>query len=71
MLRGYVGGVQSLVFQAWSPTGSQAIDRVAQPIPIFGPMDQGSQPLIHVRTHPRFQVWVPTQGFRLGAQASD
>ena len=71
MLRGYVGGVQSLVFQAWSPTGSQAIDWVAQPIPGFGPMHRGSQTLIRVCTHPRFQVWAPTEVSGVGPQSAN
>ena len=31
MCRGSMGDVQSLVFQVWSSTGNQAIDRGAQP----------------------------------------
>ena len=55
----------------WSPVGSQAVDRVVWPIsagglgwlpiPRFGSVQGGSQPLIRLRAHPG--------AFRLCAQA--
>ena len=42
-----------------------------QRIPGFGPVRQGNQPLIRGHTQPRFQVWVPTWGFRCGPQTTD
>ena len=51
--------------------GSQVIEQVVWSIPGFGPVCQGIQPVIRVRTYPRFQVLAPTQSFRLGTQAAD
>ena len=72
--RGYIGVFQNQCFWLWSPAGSQAIVRVVWPIsaldfgwlmiPCFGSVGGGSQPLIRLRNHPRFQVWAPSQGFR-------
>ena len=36
-------------------------------IPSFGPMHWGSQPLIWVCTHLKFQVWAPFSGFQVWA----
>ena len=77
MCRGYVGVFQNWCFWLWSPAGSQAIDWVVWlistldfswlPIPCFGSVHGGSQPLIPVRTYPRFQVRLPSQGFGCGS----
>ena len=58
----------------WSPSGSQVVDLVVWPIwalglswlliPGFASVCRGSQPLIWLRTHPKFQVWAPSWGFR-------
>ena len=70
MCRGYVGDFQKQCFWLWSPAGSQAVDPVVWPIsalglgwlliPHFGSVHGGSQPLIPLRTHPRFQLWAPS-----------
>ena len=81
MCRGYVGVFQNWCFWVWSPAGSQAIDLVVWripalgldwlPIPHFGSVRGGSQPLIRLRKHPPevsgvgaqpgFWVCAPTQ----------
>ena len=58
----------------WWPAGSQAVDRFVWqisalglgwlPIPRFGSVRAGNQPLIRLPTHQRFQVWAPSRGFR-------
>ena len=76
----------------WWPAGSQAIDPVVWqisaldfswlPIPCFGSVHGGSQPLIRLRAHPgafclcsqaarRLSGCLPTRGFRCGPQATD
>ena len=62
MCRGYVGVFQNQCFWLWSPAGSQAIDQVVWlisaldfgwlPIPCFGSVLGGSQPLIRFLAHP-------------------
>ena len=62
MRRGYVGVFQNQCFWLWSPAGSQAVDQVVWPIstldfgwlpiPHFGSVLRGSQPLIRLRAHP-------------------
>ena len=55
------------MLQLWLPSGTKAIDGLVQLTPGFGPVGQGSQPLIRVRTpkisgagvHLGFQVWAP------------
>ena len=39
--------------------GSQAVDQVAHQSQDLGLCAQAARLLIRVRTHPRFQVWVP------------
>ena len=68
---GYVGVVQSPVLQVWSPVDIQVIDWVAWPIPCFGPVHQGSQPLIPVGTHLSFMCGCPLRVSDVGAQATD
>ena len=48
-----------LVLQVWSPAGSQAVGRVAYLYLALGLCNWAVEPLIMVRTHPRFQVWAP------------
>ena len=76
----------------WSPAGSQAVDWYVWqiwalglgwlPIPHFGSVHGGSQPLIRFRAHPgafclcsqaagRLSGHAPTRGFRCGSQATD
>ena len=92
MRRGYLGVFQNQCFWLWSPAGSQAVDRVLWPfstldfgwlpIPCFGSVCWGSQPLIWLRAHPgafclcsqaagRLSGRPPTRGFRCGPQATD
>ena len=72
MRRGYVGGVQSPVLQAWLPAGSQAVDQGAYP-----PRASGVAPRLLIRVctdlgalglcaQAAWQLfWVPTNlGFR-------
>ena len=91
MYRGYVGVFQNQCFWLWSPAGSQAVDRVVWPIsaldfdwlpiPCFGSVCGGSQPLIQLRAHPGafclcaqaagcLSGHPPTQGFRCGPQVT-
>ena len=81
-----------MCFWVWSPAGSQAVDWVVWPIsalglgwlpiPRFGSVPRGSQPLIQLRAHPGafclcaqaagcLSGHPPTQGFRCGPQATD
>ena len=90
--RGYIGVFQNQCFWLWSPAGSQAVDQVVWlisaldfgclPIPCFGSVRGGSQPLIWLRAHPgafclcsqaagRLSGRSPTGGFRCGPQATD
>ena len=92
MRRGYVGVFQNLCVSQWSPASSQAIDWVLWqisvlslgwlPIPHFGSVCSGNQPLIRLRAHPgafclcsqaarRLSGCLPTRGFRCGPQATD
>ena len=74
MCRGLVSVFQNRCFWVWLPTGSQALDQVLWwilalglgwlLIPCFGSVSWGSQPLIRLRSHPRFQLWAPIRGFR-------
>ena len=70
MHRGYVGVFHNCCFWVWSPAGSQAVDRgvcgqsplwawVGWRSPALGLCAGVRQPLIRLRTHPRFQVWAP------------
>ena len=62
----------------WLPVGSQVVDPVFWQIsalglgwlsiPRFGSVHRGSQPLIPLRNHPRFQLWAPCRGFRCACQ---
>ena len=54
-----MGGVQSPVLQAWSPTGSQAFDWGAHRSQALGLCARAAGPPIRVRIHPGFQVWAP------------
>ena len=92
MCRGYIGVFQNQCFWLWLPAGSQAIDRVVWPIsaldfgwlpiPCFGSVLGGSQPLIRFLAHPGafclcsqaagcLSGCLPTRGFRCGPQATD
>ena len=92
MRRDYVGLFQNQCFWLWWPAGIQAVDRVVWPIsaldfswlpiPCFGSVCRGSQPLIRLRAHPgafclcsqapgRLSGRPPTRGFRCGPQATD
>ena len=55
-----MGGVQSLVLQAWTPSGSQATDLGAYSPGSFGVCARVAGPLIGLCTHLGLQVWAPT-----------
>ena len=53
-----MGGFQSPVVQAWSPTGHHAINQVAHQSWALGMCTWASGLLIRVHTHQVYQVWV-------------
>ena len=54
-----MGGVQSLVLQAWWPSGSPALVWVVHRPKALGLYAGAAMWLIRLHTHPRFQVWAP------------